>query len=901
MSKSSTIIESLREHRILDPAHSQDLDTLVTECGEPEELVTRLLDRGSLTRYQAERLLSGQSKELVLGQYVLLEKLGEGGMGQVFKARHQRMKRIVALKVIRKDVATGPQAVLRFNQEIEAAAQLHHPNVVIAYDANEVNETLFFVMEYVEGIDLSRLVHRAGPLPIGQACEYIRQAAAGLQHAHERGLIHRDIKPSNLLLTFADSIVKVLDMGLARFQQVLDAPTNLTRTGTVIGTPDFISPEQARDAHSVDIRADLYSLGCSLYFLLTDRVPFPEGSFTEKLLKHNMDEPEPVEQLRPEVPAGLAAIICKLMAKKPQDRYATPAEVVEALRPYAEPQGSAERYRQEDATDWQQDSSAHASTVGEPHRARDDSLTPVVEPRTEPLSKPAPAFSAVTEPGTQAGKEASLSATANLSSPARPSSGTGTWRDVERKSPESDATHVEKPVVAARKLKPGTVSLIRAGAAVLAGLGIAALVMAYFHSRQGLSSTDVPKVAVSNPKPSPDPDKDKAILPGKDRAPDKDKATAPDKDKDPTKDKDKAAGKDKDKAPAKDKDKAAVKDKVKPPVEPVLAPPQTGVICRIPPKNDANNKNDLKLAISRDGRWLAGGWNGILRQDGVVRVYDLAHSRDGSDPVRIQNQCDLTALALAADGSSLLLGTTKEVKMPGRPPQFPWALGILQMASKEELRQFGEKAHSKKITCLAVSSDGLLGLSGSEDSSIRLWNLKSGEKIHGLDKHKGRVVCVAISDDGRLALSGDRYGKIILWNLEEGKELHTFSDHSAYVTCVAFSRDGKSAVSGSFDKTMRLWDLDQRKLVRTFAHKQDVTAVAFSTDGRFLLSGTSAGTESTVLLWNRDNAVSPLEQFTDHKGEVQAVSFDAIPGYILSASSDFTVRRWASKAKGLKP
>jgi Leucine-rich repeat (LRR) protein/tRNA A-37 threonylcarbamoyl transferase component Bud32 len=288
-------------------------------------------------------------RDLVLGSYILLERLGEGGMGQVFKARHCKLGRIVALKLIRKERLDNPATVKRFQREVRAAAALSHPNIVHAYDADEVNGTHILVMEFVEGAtDLTQLVKKNGPLPVAQACEYIRQAALGLQHAHERGMVHRDIKPSNLLLavsrppqpvsrgreTASSGVIKILDMGLARLDHSAaadDKSTTMTQEGAVMGTPDYIAPEQARDSHQADIRADLYSLGCTLYFLLTGQVPFPGGSLTEKLIKHQLQEPAPVEQVRPDVPREVAAVVRKLMAKNREDRFQTPAEVAAAL------------------------------------------------------------------------------------------------------------------------------------------------------------------------------------------------------------------------------------------------------------------------------------------------------------------------------------------------------------------------------------------------------------------------------------------------------------------------------------------------------------------------------------------------------------------------------------------
>jgi serine/threonine protein kinase len=278
------------------------------------------------------------------------------------------MGRVVALKVIRRERLTNREAVRRFQREIQAAAQLAHPKVVLAYDADQIGDIHFFAMEYVDGIDLGRLVRDKGPLPIREACDYIRQAAHGLQHAHERGLIHRDIKPTNLLLTMSreetvraalrgatasasaprsgndpvPGVVKILDLGLARLQETADgeAPSRLTHEGFVIGTPDFLAPEQARNASTVDIRADIYALGGTLFYLLTGQVPYPGGTPTEKLLKHAIDPVPEVQPLRPDVPDDVAALLRRLMAKQPEERFQIPGELAVALEPLCLEPGS---------------------------------------------------------------------------------------------------------------------------------------------------------------------------------------------------------------------------------------------------------------------------------------------------------------------------------------------------------------------------------------------------------------------------------------------------------------------------------------------------------------------------------------------------------------------------------
>jgi tRNA A-37 threonylcarbamoyl transferase component Bud32 len=266
--------------------------------------------------------------------YDLLEELGRGGMGVVYKARHRLMNRLVAVKLILGRRVGRPEAGRRFLQEIRAVAKLRHPNVVLAHDAGQAGDGLYLVMEYVEGTDLRGLLQRHGPLPVEQACAYVRQAALGLQHAWEHGLVHRDVKPGNLLVSRA-GVVKVSDFGLVclRGTAPLGAPeSTLTPENAVLGTPAYMAPEQVLDPRSTDCRADLYSLGCTLYLLLAGRTPFPQEGM-DLIAAHLSHEPEPIERLRPDVPAGVAAVVRRLLAKKPGQRYQTPGELAEVLAP----------------------------------------------------------------------------------------------------------------------------------------------------------------------------------------------------------------------------------------------------------------------------------------------------------------------------------------------------------------------------------------------------------------------------------------------------------------------------------------------------------------------------------------------------------------------------------------
>jgi serine/threonine protein kinase len=272
-----------------------------------------------------------------LGQYQIVERIGQGGMGVVYKALHTRLKRIVAIKVLSPHRLQDPEAIARFQREMEAVGQLDHPHLVRAYDAGEVEGRPFLVMEFLDGVDLARLVRHSHPLSIANACEAIRQAALGLKHAHEHGLIHRDIKPSNSMLT-VDGMVKVLDLGLARLVPATVPSGDGTNTGQIVGTGDFIAPEQGQDARKADARSDLYSLGCTFYFLLAGRAPFSGPQYDtlmKKVLAHSQEPILSIRSIRDDVPPSLAKLLERMLAKEAANRPQTAGEVAEALAPLA--------------------------------------------------------------------------------------------------------------------------------------------------------------------------------------------------------------------------------------------------------------------------------------------------------------------------------------------------------------------------------------------------------------------------------------------------------------------------------------------------------------------------------------------------------------------------------------
>ncbi len=348
MDSVENLLGILQRMQVMTPQEVEEIARELSPCfSDPLDLARYLVEVDWLTDYQVDLLFGERWEELRIGPYLILDRLGEGGVSEVFRAWDTVKGHQVALKVMRQNLTDRTAAAREFQRELQAVTRLAHPNVIQIHDAQRIGELHYFAMEYVEGLDLDRHVRRTGPLPLDRACEYIRQVALGLQHAHQVGLVHRDIKPANLFLVKppdrrgSDALVKILDWGLARVRLEGGGETDGAgidrdiEKGMLIGTADYIAPEQARDPCLVDIRADIYSLGCTLYFLLTGEPPFRGASLMQKLLQHRDAERPKVREARPDVPEELAAVVQRMMARQPEERYPIPLLVAGALRHFA--------------------------------------------------------------------------------------------------------------------------------------------------------------------------------------------------------------------------------------------------------------------------------------------------------------------------------------------------------------------------------------------------------------------------------------------------------------------------------------------------------------------------------------------------------------------------------------
>jgi WD40 repeat protein len=708
-------------------------------------------------------------------RYRVLGLLGSGGMGAVYKAEHRLMERVVALKVMTRALAASAATVERFRREFKASARLSHPNIVAAYDAEQAGALPFLVMEYVEGTDLARWVAERGPLPVAEACEYGRQAALGLQHAHEHGMIHRDIKPHNLMRT-PDGTVKILDFGLARL--VADANSGqggVTGQGIVLGTVDYLAPEQADDARQADIRSDIYSLGCTLYHLLSGRPPFPQGTAAQKIMAHTKRDPLPLQELRPDLPPGLARVVSRMMGKSPDDRYQTPAEVCAALARFAgqtivlDP--TPVRGKGADGSRRRRWPVAVAALllalVGlagavAVYRIQTDNGELVIrtdDPDVEVLIKQNGKVVRIID--TKTNKEVKLDS--------------GLYELELKGDPEELKLSLDKVTIRRGETVVATVERRPQQAGEKVGevrrfVGHDGTVRAVAYSPDGryvLSGSGWPagdktirlwEVATGKEVRRFEGHTDQVISVA--LSADGRRALS-------------ASG------------DGTVR----------LWDVSTGKGIR---RFEGHKGGVIAVAFSPDGRRALSG-----SFDKTVRLWDV---ETGQEVHKFEGHNGwVYSVAFSPDGRRAATASADKT------------IRLWEVETGKELHTF--TGHTNLAQSVAYSPDGRFLLSGGSDKTVRLWEVETGKELYSSEGHKEAITSVAFSPDGRRALSGSWDRTVRLWDVETGTELHCFSGHHDAVWGVAFSPDGRYALSGSGgsyrdgqwsagrDWTLRLWRL----------------------------------------------------------------------------------------------
>lgn len=791
-------------------------------------------------------------------RYRIVKRLGRGGMGDVFMAEHKLMNRPVAVKLIAKHLVANPQAVERFHREVQAAARLSHPNIVTAYDAEKVGGVHILVMEFVDGTELSQVVKQRGPLPVVEACKYVRKAAEGLQKAHEQGMVHRDIKPHNLMLT-REGEVKVLDFGLASIAAETpiigdksvaaadDSTTRLTSFGSTMGTPDYISPEQIRDARTADTRSDMYSLGCTLYFLLTGSSPFPADSVDETLEAHLSNKPVPLAQKRADVPIELSNIVEKMMEKQPADRFRTPVDLIQALAPFcsdAEPKVAPKPKRRFHSA-WRSAISILIAVVCE------------LAALTGNFGLAQAVILSVLGFGALAWAIAPILRGASRT----------IWKvGVATASAAAMLTIV---VVVNIQTDKGTVEIgIDPDVANLHNVQIILKQDGKRVARLDLADTERRRIERQLPSGNYEIE-----IQG---ASDNFRMTVWSKTAD-TNNWGDPEQHDTESVCLHRRGAILIRLMAREKLQELQGP----TIATLRKAITTDRFRPLCVAYSPDGAWLASG-----DSDGQIKLD--ATATDVKRNLVDHGPREVWSLAFSHDGKWLATAVNQRGFRLYEVPPTPFA-EMVDGRSKPPV--FELPAEAREARSVAFSPD-YKTIAVGMDKVVYLWDMDAGGKQRSMcSAQNGMVSCLAFSPDGETLASASRDGQVVLIAVTDGfvKGFRHLQAHENGATCVTYSPDGKLLASAGHDGTVKLWNGQTADLVRVLeGHSKGVTFVAIHPNKPLLAS---ASLDGTVRLW--DTSTGNLRQILrGHEDEVHGVAFSPNGDTLVSASWDKTIKLW---------
>jgi len=775
-------------------------------------LARALVRAGRLTPYQSAAIYQKKTRGLLVGDYLILDKIGQGGMGVVFKARHRQSGRIGALKILPPSFARHRTAVMRFKREIEAAGRLKHPNLVAAIDASQDRSVHFLVMEYVAGTDLDRLVRTRGPMPVIDAIDCVIQAARGLEAAHAAGIVHRDIKPGNLMLESGGTI-RVLDLGLARFVEASNPfgnsgniDTRLTSSGICMGTVDYMAPEQAEDSRQADHRADIYSLGCTLFYLLTGREPFPGPIPLKRMMAHQQEPAPKLRAARPDAPIQLESVFQRMMAKDPADRPATMGEVITLLEPCKlaaqtaaalapTPAGQGINARVPPVTIDQ--AQFQRPTIAQTELDR-SIFTFSNEAEGQPVPRDLRLEDLGIDVGTDAPQMGGLALTETSDSTESQIARQGTWWWLHALQ--------QHEVALSLLLAIGLVGALLARLAWFSGSGNPNASATVAADGDGGAAREVSDAGLGRTDP-------RSTRDGSARAELARFSTTG-----------AASAADARRAIPKAKStKAGAISPTTPPIAAASLPVASGPFVEVGRLIGHTHVWVEGLCALRDGRSLL-----TAGYDKSVRFWDLPTGRELR---RLWHPGEVRPVAALPNGVRALTGCSDG-----------W-VRLWDLRTGLELRRLVR--HSGNVEGVDVSPDGRLALSGGEDGVLQISDIEKGGQVRRFEAQIRPVSSVAFSPDGHRVLAGGDDGVLRLGTMDSSKELASLSGHERdrRIWSVAFSPDGRRAVTGSSDSSLIVWDLDRKRVLRRLSIKEEgwVRCVAFLPDGEHVAYGTHDG------------------------------------------------------------